>query len=222
MAAGEAPLYLYALADERLPRRLHIERHVLRVLRVGQVHAVVEPHDGRVDAVPETLQEQHAIVVRLAARSNALLPARFGSVLGERLLRSTLAQHQAEIIGALALVRGRAQMTIRVFGAPDAGRPPEVRTAGGAAFLESRRARARHVPGEVGIIRAVLGDIASAERIELGIGTLRVTVCHLVAHDALETYRRRAAGLPARLGQHQVMVTGPWPVFAFAPDLNLT
>jgi hypothetical protein len=218
MAAGERDLYVLALAEAGLPRSLQILGRQLRVVRLGQICAVVRPHEGPPERSTGALQEQHAIVLQLAARSNALLPARFGSVVDARSLRATVARHRAAIADALALVRGRQQMTVRVFGSPVADKPPEIRTAGGTAFLESLRARAHYMPGEVPIIQAVVGDLPSAERVAVGEGKLRVTVYHLVPREAIEAYRRKAAELSSRLEPYEVMITGPWPAFAFTPE----
>jgi hypothetical protein len=46
-----------------------------------------------------------------------------------------------------------------------------------------------------------------------------LTVFHLVPLERLDVYRRRASGLQSMLPRHVVTVTGPWPVFAFAPEL---
>jgi hypothetical protein len=147
------------------------------------------------------------------------LPARFGSLVDEESLRAAVAEHQTELLEALTLVRGRQQMTVRVFGAPaEPIREPGVPTTG-TQFLETRRARAHYVPPEAETIRSVLGRFAAAERVEPGERGLRVTVFHLVPRDELNAYREQASVLQSRLAPHQVTVTGPWPAFAFGPKL---
>lgn len=219
MSAGERTLYVYALTEPGMPRRVQILGHALRILTIGQVQVVVEYHEERPEATTESLREQHAVVVELDSRSNALLPARFGTVLRERALRSTVSEHEAEILQALARVRGRQQMTVRVFGAPDTARPVDDRTSTGTAFLESRRFRAHYIPAEAATIRTLIGALATAERVEAGERGLRVTVFHLVARQAVEAYRRQAEALHPALAPHEVTVTGPWPPFAFSPEL---
>jgi hypothetical protein len=58
-----------------------------------------------------------------------------------------------------------------------------------------------------------------AERIASGERSGLVTVFHLVPLEKLDSYRRRASGLQSMLPRHAVTVTGPWPVFAFVPEL---
>jgi Gas vesicle synthesis protein GvpL/GvpF len=219
MGRGERELYVYAITEPGLPRRLRILGHSLHVLPVERVQVVVERRRSPADASPEILQEQHSIVVALAGRSGALLPARFGSLVDEESLRAMVVEHQPGLVEALNLVRGRQQMTVRVFGAPAAPPPEPGPPTTGTKFLEARRARAHYVPPEAETIRDVLGGFAAAERVEPGERGLRVTVFHLVPHDRLNAYRDRASVLQSQLAPYQVTVTGPWPAFAFVPEL---
>jgi hypothetical protein len=222
MTAGDGSWYVYALAGRGLPARLRVRGHSLRVLSLGAADVVVERQRGRQPPTTAALEDQHAVVLSLAERSDALLPARFGSLVDEAALRTAIEQHAAAISTGLDLVRGRQQMTVRVFGPPDDRRPPDDRSTG-TAFLHSLRDRARYVPAEVAAIRGQLGSLAAAERVETGEGGLRVTVFHLVTRGDVETYRRRASVLQSEISVSmsplRVVVSGPWPAFAFAPDL---
>lgn len=217
MTADDGKVYVYGLSEPGLPATLRVLGHRLRVLSMGRVDAIVAQPAAAVEPTPEALREQHAIVARMAARSRALLPARFGSAIDESTLRGIVADRERSIIQALARVRGRQQMTIRVFGTPDATVPEVNRTTTGTAFLKGRQALARHVPPEVAEIRAALGPLVTAEVVEPGRAGLRVTLFHLVPTGRVAAYKKRAAAL--RVPPHQLTVTGPWPAFAFAPDL---
>jgi hypothetical protein len=219
MAGSEGKLYVYALTEPGPPQRMRVLGRSLHIITVGEVGVVVERRRGQVEPTSEVLQEQHAVVMQLAEKRGALLPARFGSVVEETTLRATVAEQRAEIVHALGLVRGRQQMTVRVFGVPDAARPVANRTSTGTAFLEARRDRAHYVPAEVATIRAVMGQFTVAERVEPGERRLRVTVFHLVPRGVVDAYRQQASALQSMLVPHEVTVTGPWPAFAFAPDL---
>jgi hypothetical protein len=89
----------------------------------------------------------------------------------------------------------------------------------GTEFLKRRLARARHVPPEVELLRRELGSLVRSERVAAGEREGLVTVFHLVPHQKLDAYRRHASELLSKLQPRTVSVTGPWPVFAFAPDL---
>jgi hypothetical protein len=219
MEDSERELYVYAVSDPGLPSRLRLLGRSLFTLRVGQMQLVVERRPSRSDPTIEGLQEQHAIVVQLAKRYPALLPARFGSTMTEASLRETIARHEAELRQALDLVRGRQQMTVRVFGTGERADAVPTPAPTGTAFLEGRRDRAHRVLPEVETIRRRLSRFVAAERVEAGDGGLRLTVLHLVARDVVDEYRQAASALQTMLAPQKVVVTGPWPAFGFVPSL---
>ena len=97
--------------------------------------------------------------------------------------------------------------------------PRILRPVSGTAYLARRRERAHQQPPEVEIIRRELGALVRAERAEAGERGVRLVVYHLVARRLVSRYRRRASVLQTLLTPYAVTVTGPWPVFAFAPEL---
>lgn len=217
MAADEAEVYVYALAERGLPRTVRVLGHTLHVVPVGKLDAVLERHHSPVDPTTEALEKQHAIVVRLAERAQALLPARFGSLTTESALARSVSGREPELLESLARVRGRRQMTIRVFGEADPEGQEATPAQSGTEFLKSRQARAHYQPPEVAVIREALGPLVAAERVESGQRGLRVAIFHLVATTNVDAYRTRAASI--RLDPYPVTVSGPFPAFAFAPDL---
>jgi hypothetical protein len=217
MATNDDQLYVFALAEPGLPRTLSVLGRTLRTISLGEIDAIVERHRAEVEPTPDALRNQHATVVRLADRTRALLPARFGSLIGADALQAIVSERAPEILESLARVRDRRQMTLRVFGALDRSMPIEEQRSTGTAFLKSRRERALHVPAEVIAIRDRLGSLVSAERVARGQGGLRVTIYHLVSTGEIESYKKRAAGLD--FAPHQLTVSGPWPAFSFAPEL---
>lgn len=215
---SETPLYVYALADSGIPRRLTVLGRPLRGLPAGRIAAIVEPRADRAPATPEALREQHALVDALAGRTAALLPVRFGSLLDEDALRGVLERREREISAALDHVRGRRQMTVRAYGQRrDQAVAEPART--GTEFLESRRRRRTAVPAGVAALRQHLGDLVAAERVELGQGPLLFTVYHLVPTERIELYSERASNLQSIFSPDRVKVTGPFPPFAFTPVL---
>jgi hypothetical protein len=209
-------VYVYALSSPGLPRRLSVQGRRLNCIAIGDVDAIVE--DSPPGRSLDDIQLQHRVVTHLAARATALLPARFGSVVTESALHALVSDRREEIRSALRHVRNCEQMTVRVFGpapsesAADAGRS-------GTAYLLKRQDRAHHVAAEVEVIRRELGGLVKDERVAPGDRGIRAVVYHLVARRTVAQYRRRALVLPSLLMPHAVTVTGPWPVFAFAPEL---
>ena len=220
MRGGDRQVCVYAFADAGLPPRLRIRGRQLRTLSFGPIAVVIGAAPAARGVTTRALLAQHAIVTELARRSRALLPARFGSLAREGSLQAVVREHAHALRSALDRVRGRVQMTVRVFGPPDASRPQESRGHGGAEYLRSRRRRARHLPPEHAVIRRLMTPLARDEHAQAGDGRLRLTVFHLVGNDDLQPYRERAAALQSQLQPLEVVVTGPWPAFAFSPDLT--
>ena len=211
-------VYVYALSSPGLPRRLSVLGRRLQCLAIGGIDAIVERSRTPGRSLEE-IQFQHRLVGRLAARAPALLPARFGSAVTEDALRSLVSERQGEIEQALRLVRNCEQMTVRVFGPAEEAIGDHPESVSGTAYLTRRRERTHQQPPEAGIIRRELGSLAKAERAETGQRGVRLVVYHLVARRQVARYRRQAFVLHTLLSPYAVTVTGPWPVFAFAPEL---
>lgn len=163
----------------------------------------------------EALRAHEAAVRRIAEVCEACLPARFGAAAqDEEALRRELSGRAAEVQEALALVRGREQMTLRVHG-PGAPATPGG-TASGTRYLEERR-RARKLP-ELDPLRALLADLIRAERLERHSEPgLLASVYHLVDRGASARYREAVEG--ARLEGLRLALSGPWPAWSFAPEV---
>jgi hypothetical protein len=228
-------LYVYAFVD-RVPPRLPargISGEGLTAVRCGRVAAIV----GRRRAPPPVevglLRRQQRILLRLSDVAPALLPARFGSFVSDaRALRDRVANRHERLIGALALVRGREQMTLRLIGGTQAPahfgrRGPagtglhQRRSRAGTRYLKQRRRDLRGVDvGALRPIRRAVGRIVIAERIARGDTALVVTVYHLVPRGRADRYRALIERARSSIETHGVrlVVTGPWPAFAFAPE----
>jgi hypothetical protein len=199
--------------------------HRIEFVPAGAVYAAVERLGERPAVSEETLRAQHRIVERIAAKVDAVLPARFGSLVDLGELDRVVALRRGGIRDALELVRGRTQMTVRlldaVVRAPVA--PPPHRgavTESGTAYLQARRqAGVRVLSPAVAAVTGAVRDIVAAERAEAGEGRVAATLYHLVGHAGVEKYRKRLAALQAGLDQQTLSISGPWPPFAFVPEL---
>jgi len=221
-----SPLHLYALLAEppagALPAGLCGE--TLRLVSCDGILAVVGEMEIAPPVEAATLRSHDAAVRGLAALSEALLPARFGSVREDdrQLCEAVRAQGPA-LREALQAVRGCDQMTLRFSredgaeaapeGEPDEGGP-------GTRYLTQRRAAAGD-PAALPEIRPVLEALAPFVRGERRQRherpPLLASVYHLVPRDGLDAYR---AALAAATPEARVRVSssGPWPPYAFAPD----
>jgi hypothetical protein len=193
------------------------------------------PIDGMLAAVGDmaapppvsatTLRAHDAVVRRLAAAVDAILPVRFGTLLeGEPALAEAIAGRAPRLREALALVAGREQMTLRVFGEPaprDADAPVAGDLGPGARYLEGRRRQARRdadVP-ELAPLRPHLAALVRAEQAQRhDAPPLLASVYHLIDRGRAAAYLEAVGAGAAALAPTRAVTTGPWPPYAFAPE----
>ncbi|HYY51327.1 MAG TPA: GvpL/GvpF family gas vesicle protein [Myxococcales bacterium] len=162
----------------------------------------------------EALRAHEAAVRRIADAAQACLPARFGSAAAdEASLVQAIAARKGELAEALRLVRGREQMTLRVYGTLPSFRAPG---GPGTRYLHERR-RAKALP-ELEPLRVALGDLVHAERVEAHAEPgLVASVYHLIDRVRSADYLRAVAA--ARIEPLRLSASGPWPAWSFAPEL---
>ena len=213
-------VYVFALVG-RPGRAATIAGRRIAIIQAGGVFAAVEAEvergARRSELSEAALREQHAIVVALARRFDAVLPARFGAWVDVQTLEQALTTNRARIHRALARVKDREQFSVRIFG--DREDIP-VDLSSGAAYLRSRLAASRPPLSRAArSLRRAVKPLVRAERIEPGRGSIRLTIHHLVDRGRARAYRAAVRESVALARDEHVVVSGPWPPFAFAPDL---
>lgn len=217
--------YLYAIAPAGTkPGRLRgISAEPLKALAVDGLVAIA----GEVEALPaatvDALQAQDLLIRALAARMDALLPARFGTQ--ERSAAALVARlepHVEAFTRALVEVQGCEQMNLRLFvDAPARPKPLRRRSPrDGAGTRYLLRAQERLSPSlpELDPLRAALGDLLHAERVKgSNQPPLRASVSHLIPRGSAVRYQALLAGLDRPEGTRW-LATGPFPPYAFAPE----
>jgi hypothetical protein len=212
-------LYVFALTRD-VAAPFEFDGHRIEFIGVSGLGAAVERVAARPQVSEATLRTQHEIVMRISTHVDDLLPARFGAFVDDRELDEIVAIRRNVIAEALDLVHGRVQMTIRIRETtPSAGRADRSGSGTattGTAYLEARRAAAVHTvpPGAASMIAAV-GRLVAAERSENGQGPSVASIYHLIDRRHVDEYRAALSGVPSSI----ITVSGPWPPFAFAPDL---
>lgn len=156
----------------------------------------------------------------LAEKFSAILPVRFGTRMAEDELRFVLSSRRRAFTRALAHVRRRGQMTVRIVRRqaaperrPESDMPPSVT---GRDYLRHRAgaaSAARAVPGFEPVRNAVRRWVRD-ERVEHRGGVS--SVYHLVPRSSVDAYRRAVLRSAAAVDL-PVIVSGPWPPYAFAP-----
>jgi hypothetical protein len=218
-------LYVFAFTNTSAPALRHGSRRI-EFIELSGIHAAVERVAERPAVSEAALRAQHEIVMKIANTVDAVLPARFGALLDTRELEAIVSTRLAPITKTLELVSGRVQMTVRVFasGKPARAResPSEEPSTGaeapatGTAYLEQRRReRAAPLTGTAGTISRAMAGLVQAERSQPGEGRVEWTLYHLVDRQVLPQYERAMEPFKSP----RITVTGPWPPFAFVPDL---
>jgi hypothetical protein len=203
--------YVVALTDRRLRRR-RIRGREYESLKVGPLYAIGERRSERPPVLDDELRRQHDVVAMFAAKAQAILPARFGTLLSDRALSSLVEEHEEALRQGLEDVRGRTQMNLRFIGG--ARKPVRGESSrSGREYLERKRILAiPTLPPDAQALLARLEPLVVRERRTAGAGSLIATVYHLVNRDNVMPYLDRAAAAGAG-----VIVSGPFPPFAFVP-----
>ena len=214
-------LYVFGLAGQRAAPFV-ATGHRIEFVKADDVYAAIERVKQPPAVSEETLRKQHEVVAHIAGRVEALLPARFGAFVDARELRAVVAGRRDVILEALALVQGRTQMTVRLLGPelPVAG-PVETRATTGTEYLAHRRATVASppMPAALCAVADAVRGIVVTERSEAGRGRVMATLYHLLDRDLVADYKTALERIPPLTGDMALVVTGPWPPFAFAPDL---
>jgi Gas vesicle synthesis protein GvpL/GvpF len=217
--ADVASLYVHALADEPT-RSWRANGRKIQSIAVGKIFAVGERRARAPELSESELRFQHAVVVHIAGRVPAVLPAQFGALVDDKALDSILRQRESTIREAMTLVRGRVQMTLRTVARVRQSTEENVGSASGRTgpvsgkqYLERRRGEAStQLPARVEKLVARAARCVAAERREATrAGT--IAVYHLVEKSDVDAYREALDDLRG------VTVSGPWPPFAFVPEL---
>lgn len=203
-------LYVLAFTDERPRPAPAAARFTL--VNVEGIIAVCERRTARPPLTDAALRRQHRAVVDIARRTPAVLPVRFGALVAKRELTAAVRAHRQTLSRALDEVRGRVQMTLRILGAAP---PAPAPATSGRQYLETRRrVLDPPLPESVERLLAAVRPLTAAERREPGAAGLLLTIYHLIAAEHAEAYLARTRGAAPR-----IVATGPWPPFAFTPQL---
>ena len=206
-------LYVIALSDGPIGAG-RIGGRAVRDVEIGGIHAICQRRSQAPPLTDDVLRAQHRAVLEIARRSRAILPVRFGALIAEAVLVDRVRAHESDIRRALADVRDRVQMTNRVLGiAPRSG---SVRAASGRQYLEQRQKLASpEIPPAARALLEALRPFARRERREPGAAGLLVNVYHLVDDADVSRY----SAIVQQTAAPNVVSTGPWPPFAFTPEL---
>lgn len=204
-------VYVVALTSHHCPP-FHLDGRRIEFIDVDGLVAAVERRSVAPGVSEEELRSQHAVVTAIFNQTDAVLPVRFGAWINRQELAAVLLRQKSAIVDALQLVRGRVQMTIRFLpprhGEQSSRRSSDMRKSG-THYLQARREAEHWLPPEGVALRSALRDLVVAERVSPG-----SSLYHLISRDDVTTY----TAVMQPFESATVVLSGPWPPFAFAPD----
>ena len=228
-------LFVYAIVDSvKVPPQFPDGGARLRIVSVGRIAAVVDRRRRAPAPTPRNVRQYHRTVAAIAAAVPAILPARFGTLVGEEELSFILRARATSLRAALTRLRGRVQMTARILsrggearaagalqGTPDSdagvtkrGRPSGV--GPGAAYLRRRVSPDGEIQQLLAPLRRAVQRWVQEEEVTRRGGI--VNVYHLVRRRSVAAYQRALLGA-AHEGALAIIVSGPLPPYAFAATM---
>jgi hypothetical protein len=219
-------VYVYALVDGDRTKAgaspsLRPRGRRIQVIGAGEVRALVERVESPPPLSEDSLRAQYDVVVEIARRFDAILPVRFGAAVDSTELERLLAVRQARLRRALGIVRGREQMTVRIFGPVRSEPFPTRELTTGTAYLRARSKMSNdRLPPAAKRVRRAVKPLVARERIEAGQGRVRAALHHLIPRGCAAEYTTLAQySVDAIGGSEEIVISGPLPPFAFTPDL---
>lgn len=210
-------LLLYAIAEAEVAvAGTGLEDRPLHSVKAGPLAAIVSTHDTpRPQPTIDTLCQYEEAVERLMS-SNAILPARFASVVeDEEEARTMLSRRRRDLVSALDRVRGAVELAVSAGwrGAPQPA--AAARRGPGTAYLETRlgqRARAK----QVAVALEPLAGVARVSRCRLNPRAEAVLqAAYLVDRTRIDDFVGLVEVLDGRLAEVELACTGPWPPYSF-------
>ncbi|MBV9957262.1 MAG: GvpL/GvpF family gas vesicle protein [Acidobacteria bacterium] len=225
-------LYLYCLSDEATARVLDgaagIGGVAPHLFDCAGICAVVSEFASATVAVTRENVLAHERVLSRVLAATTPLPFRFGTVAGEERLENFVSTHRASLLSALARVRGAVEMSVKIIwdeeperAAPDS----EAQEAGaGTRFLLTKRREllgAERLQERAENLSAWLAHMLE-ENVKDSLVEVRpaaslvVSASHLVAREAVESYRARLEAARRERPDLRFLTSGPWPPYSFS------
>jgi len=226
-------LYVYCLGDELSEGAFEGTTGVggapVRLLSLGRLSAAVSDTGEESVAVTEENLLAHNRVNAAALAGSTPLPFRFGTRAAPERLAEYAASNEAALAEALARVRGRVEMGVKLMskaegeGREAEGKSEDAAVGRGTAFLLKKRREV--LGGEAAKLRAEalaawlaegVAGLARESSVRFSPSeAIVVRAAHLVERERVEEYRRRLRGLRAARPDLRLLASGPWPPYSF-------
>jgi hypothetical protein len=213
-------LYLYAVVEAPVALGARgVGDEPLELVAAGGLGVVVGSLPNPVETGLAALRKHDAVLRGLARGGPAVVPLRFGQTAADAAeLDARVSRCAAGLRVLLEKLRGCVQMTLRVFGPAREPAAPPAAAGPGTRYLAQRRLGADLAAAAP--LRATLSPWVRDERVEARPrGPWRGSIFHLVERAHLDEWRGRASAFLAS-APACVTVSGPWPPYAFAAEVQ--
>lgn len=230
-------VYAVAAGPRRPPGVAGVEGAPVELLDHRALVVAVSRHAAAPPSTRAAALAHAAVCDELHARSEALLPVRFGAVYAdEPALRAALDERHDALTAGLDRVRGRVEVGVRVgwdpavagVPAPDGPAPAGDGAGGGggvgrtyllARVVEERRRRAHRARAErlaAGVHGALAPLAADSRHTVLATDGLLLSAAYLVEQTGVARIVARARAVVGERAGLALLCTGPWPPYHFA------
>lgn len=189
----------------------------LRGVADGPLLAVVSEHDGARPAPNATGLSAYDRVVRRLMGRDAILPARFGSVLeDEPAVRGLLSGRREDFLTRLRRVRGAVEIGLRASWRDGSCERSDVGAQSGTSYLRGRLESRRMAERVARELDPLTGHALGARRAVALRPDLPVLDAYLVERERVGEFVALVELLDGRLRDVELACTGPWPPYSFA------
>jgi hypothetical protein len=214
-------IHLYGVVEalEELPPVAGVDAGALECRRIEGLDVVVSRTAlARSDITRRAVLSHAHVVEELVARSDAVLPARFGSAFSDEQELAEAVRTQAPALArGLKLVRGCLEFGLRVLGGDGAGASVSGGLSGGdymRARLDEEKVR-RRLAEE---LHEPLARLSRASTRFGGASSGLLQSAYLVPRQDIADFAEHVRRLEAAHPDLTIVCTGPWPPYTFAAD----
>jgi len=212
-------IHLYGVVEalEELPAVAGVDAQPLERRRIEGLELVLSQTPFEAGDVTQDAILSHANVVEeLMARSEAVLPARFGRPFAdERELVDALRTKAPELARGLDLVRGCVEFGLRALGGGSDDPPSRI---SGSDYMRTRLTEEKARQRIAEELHEPLARSARASTRFGGASSDLLRAAYLVPREDVAAFSEHVRRLEAAHPDLTIVCTGPWPPYSFAAD----
>ncbi|MEA2429575.1 MAG: hypothetical protein QOI19_48 [Thermoleophilaceae bacterium] len=209
-------IYVYAIGDRQASTGAEVD-----AIAHGEVAAFVKRDVARAPAPDrDSLLQHDSVVFSLMDGGGAVLPMRFGSVVGEEgELRELLTQRRDDLERRLEHVRGRVEFGVRAtWRSP---RPVAEDAPNGHAFMLAKLRARSAARWQLEELTAPLAELAIDTKVSLcPSDDTAFSTAYLVDRAHASRFEQRARRAAGGADEVTLALSGPWPPYSFSGSLD--